>query len=330
MAMEKWCLGLDIGGTKILFTQIIETGKIHYQKKIDTNISQGFDSLFKQILDEIQHIIDASSIKPQAIGIGIAGQINLDESYLKRAPNLNWSNIPIKKIFTELYGVPTVVVNDVRAATWGEWMYGAGRGVQDFLCIMIGTGIGGGIVAQNRLIKGSSGAAGELGHFPIDLAGPLCSCGNKGCLEAIASGWAIAFQAKEAVKENYAKSNKILSLSKGKAENITSKEVLRAALEGDLLAGSIITKAMEAIVAACVGFTNVFNPSRILIAGGLGQALPNLCERIQHGIKSQSLEAVRGVEVLYTELKELGVAIGAASYAMAKTEGPENLQSYHE
>ena len=166
-------------------------------------------------------------------------------------------------------GVPTVVINDVRAATWAEWKYGAGKGVKDLVCIMIGTGIGGGIVNDGKLFIGSSNSAGELGHFPIQLNGPKCTCGNFGCLEALAAGWALAKHAKEAIRQNPNEETAIRELVNGNLEAITAREVIQAALQGDPLGVRIVEKAMEAIVAGCVGYVNALNPERLILAGGL-------------------------------------------------------------
>lgn len=319
MTRKNWNLGIDIGGTKTFFAQIWENGNIGNKKKIETKASRGFDAVFKEILSEIQQFIEQAALPPQSIGLGIAGQIIQNDSYLKRAPNLDWNNIPLQKMVYERFNIPTLIINDVRAATWGEWKYGAGKEVSDLICIMVGTGIGGGIIVQNKLLTGFSGAAGELGHFPIELAGPLCSCGNRGCLEAIAGGWALARQAKEAIVKDRSSGKKILSYVQDNLERISAKEVLIAAQDGDPLALQISTKAEEAIVSACIGFTNVFNPSRILMGGSLGLALPNLCEKIQQGINHLSMDANRGiVQVMPTAFKEGVVAIGAASYAMDK------------
>jgi glucokinase len=319
MTGKKWNLGLDIGGTKILIANILDNGNIVHQNIIATNSAHGFESIFKEIISEVRRCIEIADSLPQTIGIGIAGQIIHDDSYLKRAPNLDWTNIPLQQLVYEQFKVPTVIINDVRAATWGEWMHGAGKGVSDLICIMVGTGIGGGIIVQNRLLTGFSGGAGEVGHVPIELNGPLCSCGNRGCFEAIAGGWAIAHQAKEAIRKDRSAGKKILQYVHDELEHITAKQVLLAAMEGDALAQKIMLRVEEAITAACIGFANIFNPSRILVGGSIGLAVPDLCERIQKGIQQLSMDANRDtVQVMPTQFKGDIVAIGAAGYASDK------------
>lgn len=320
MNSRDWTLGIDIGGTKILLIQVDKSGKVVHQIQIKTQAEKGFDFIYNEILQEITKLIKRVHTKPKAIGIGIAGQVIYEDSYLKGAPNLKWYNLPLKEIMENALGIPVRLINDARAAIWEEWVYGSSQGLSDLVCLMIGTGIGGGIISQNNLITGSCGAAGEIGHFPVDLSGPRCSCGSHGCLEAISSGWAITFHAKEAIRKNKDLGTAILELTQGDIDTISTRQVLLAAQRGDPLAGSLIDRAIEAIVSACIGLSNFLNPSRILIGGGLGLALPHICEKIKHGINSRSLEAVRNLEVLPIEFKENAVALGAAGYAKQKLE----------
>jgi glucokinase len=136
---------------------------------------------------------------PPVGGSGSAGQIDPEHGMVRFAPNLGWHNVPFQSDLAGALGLPVVVTNDVRAATWGEWLHGAGKGCNDLVCLFIGTGIGGGVVSGGKMLSGCSNTAGEVGHMIINLHGPPCSCGSRGCFEALAGGWAIARQAREAV-----------------------------------------------------------------------------------------------------------------------------------
>ena len=227
----------------------------------------------------------------------MAGQVLPGDGIVKFAPNLAWHNVDLKAAIRNELNIPVVVLNDVRAGTWGEWKFGGGKGVEDIVCLMIGTGIGGGAVIGGKLMSGVNNSAGELGHFTVELKGPKCTCGNIGCLESLAAGWAIA-------KQGNAKS---------------AKEVLRSAEQGDKPAKLIIENAIEAIVAGCVGYANVFNPSRLILGGGLGLALPNLLERVEQGVKERALTtASEKLQVVPATLMNRAPVIGAASYALFK------------
>lgn len=316
MDHESWCLGIDIGATKVLIAKVLLNGQVSQQFIVETYRTDTFEAGFEQISSHIDSCLETSKYPPEAIGIGIAGQLAHDNSFLTIAPNLNWSNIPLQQIASERFRMPVHVINDVRAATWCEWKLGAGRDVSDLVCIMIGTGIGGGVISQGTLLTGFAGAAGELGHFPIDLHGPMCSCGHRGCFETVASGWAVASKAKAALREDAARGLHLMSLVGGNIDKVTAKEVLTAAHQGDELSQTIMQFAEQAIISACIGYANVFNPAVILIGGGLGWAMPNLCEHIQGGICRYSMGANRdGVKVQATAFKDSIVAVGAACYA---------------
>jgi glucokinase len=315
MLMNKpWSAGVDIGGTKIIVASVNQKGEILEKNQIPTHVHEGHQAVQNEILAEIRLLEQKMGSRPQAVGVGMAGQILPKTGLVKFAPNLHWNNVPLQSTIEQETGVKTTVINDVRAATWGEWKHGAGRGCDDVVCLMIGTGLGGGVISQGRLLVGATNSAGELGHFPIQLNGPLCTCGNRGCLEAFVSGWAIAKHAKEAYR--IAKHPMVY----GKAiDQLTTKEVLEAAGRGDAIAQGIIEQAIEAFVMGCIGYVNAFNPARLILGGGLGLALPNLVEKVQAGVKERALKAAsENLEVVKAQLAYEAVAIGAASFAFEK------------
>jgi glucokinase len=299
MADNQCGIGIDIGGTKIVIALVSEVGKILDQKVFPTNPQQGANAIINHVVQEAEKLKSNASNQPKTIGIGVAGQILLDGT-VKFAPNLGWREVPLKSLISDAVKMPVWVMNDVRAATWGEWKHGSGKGFDDILCLMIGTGIGGGAIIGGRLMTGANNGAGEVGHFPIELNGAKCTCGNTGCLETLASGWGIEKLAKQA------------SLNAS-----TARDVLKLAEQGDQISLGIIEKAIAAITAACIGYTNVFNPARLIIGGGLGLALPQLLERIESEIKARAFEAVsEKLKVVHSSLMQDAVAIGAAAFAI--------------
>jgi glucokinase len=307
MCFNRHFIGIDIGGSKTIIAVVSEEGEVLNQKFFLTDVKSGPLKIIKNLIHEIKGLQTESKKKIQAIGIGIAGQVLLPEGIVKFAPNLYWHLVPLKGSIEEALNLPTVVMNDVRAATWGECKFGAGKGFDDILCLMIGTGIGGGVITRGTLLEGSNNSAGELGHFPLEFNGPKCTCGNNGCLEALAGGWAIAKRAKEVFS---------LDLNAPYVNNISAKDVLELLEKGDSRAAKIIDAAIRAIVVGCIGYVNVFNPSLLIIGGGLGLALPNLISHIEKGVREKCLGAAsEKLKIVKTSLLENAVTIGSAAFS---------------
>ncbi len=232
------------------------------------------------------------------------------------APNLKWHDFPLKDNIEKALKIPTRIVNDVRAITLGEWLYGGGRGCRDLLCVFIGTGIGGGVVSGGQLLTGCSNTFGEIGHLTIDYDGPLCTCGKMGCLEALAGGWGIAARAKEAIEANQQReaSQVILQLAYGNLKDVTAKNVIEAYYQKDPMAEKIIAKAKTALIAGLASLINAYNPCRLILGGGLIEGMPEMIEMIYQGVKKIALKAAtQSLDVIKAELgKEIGV-IGAAA-----------------
>jgi glucokinase len=213
--------------------------------------------------------------------------------------------------------LPVAVANDVRAATWGEWLHGAGRGCDDLVCLFVGTGIGGGVVSGGHMMAGSSNAAGELGHVTVDLHGPPCHCGNTGCLEALASGWAIARRARQAIAADPSAGASLLDRAGGQPDAVTAKIVAQAAHAGDPLARQLIDEVATALIAGSVSFVNAFNPSRLILGGGVIEGLPELVQRVAQGVRQLALAAASTpLHVLPAQLHGDAGVVGAAALAM--------------
>jgi glucokinase len=199
----------------------------------------------------------------------------------------------------------------------GEWLYGAGRGYDDLVCVFVGTGIGGGIVSDGKVISGCGNAAGEVGHMTIDLRGPVCTCGKRGCWEALAGGWAIARRAQEAMRSASDPESLILELAGGKPENITAKTVSKALQVGDPLAREIVEDVVAALIAGAVNLVNIINPCRLIIGGGVIEGMPMLLERIQEGVQKYALRAVtEKLKIVPSVLGSDAGIVGAAALAL--------------
>jgi len=270
-----------------------------------------------QFLKDISHKIALLSEKhtgsvPKYLGIGAAGIVDQRSGTIIYAPNLGWKDVHLGKIFSIELGIPVTVVNDLTAITVGEWRYGAARGYDDFVCIFVGTGIGGGIVCDGKLVSGSGGSAGEIGHIITHSGGRLCSCGNRGCLEAYAGGWAIAERAKELVRKNPSQGELIASRA-GSIDKITAAHVAEAAGLGDKLAEQILDVSIAYLGDGIISVLNILNPAIVVLGGGVMMGLPNAIDRIQKAVDSKSLTNMsKKAKVVMNELGDMAGVIGAA------------------
>ncbi|MEE8401551.1 MAG: ROK family protein, partial [Candidatus Hydrothermarchaeaceae archaeon] len=197
--------------------------------------------------------------------------------------------------------------NDVRAATYGEWQHGSGKGVDDMVVIFVGTGIGGGVVSGGRILEGCYNTGGELGHTMLVSGGRKCRCPNRGCLEAYSGGWAIAERAKEAVSENPAQGETLKTLGGG-TKNITAATVSQAYGEGDILAKRLVEETGKYLASGVVGIVNAFSPCLLAFGGGVIEGLPVLINAVEKTIRKRALTP--GSEKLKVVKGELGVKAG--------------------
>jgi glucokinase len=312
----RHAIGVDLGGTKIELGIVDETGHIHEHRRLETLVQEGPEAVEEQILKSIHLLRQENQVPLFGIGIGVAGQIQAETGLVLFAPNLKWHHFPLQANIERALKIPTRIVNDVRAITLGEWLYGAGKGCQDLLCIFVGTGIGGGVVSGGRLLTGCSNTLGEVGHMTIDFEGPMCTCGKRGCWEAFAGGWGIAARAKEAIEaEGRGKTSQgILSLAGGQLDAVTAKVVVEAYRQKDPLAEEIMEQAQKALIVGFASLINLYNPCRLILGGGLMDGLPEMISMIEKGIRETALKAAtQSLEIMPARLgKEVGV-IGSAA-----------------
>lgn len=323
MTEYPWAIGVDIGGTKIEMSIIDSNGQVVERLRKSTDVHGGYAAIEKQIVEGVTELKKKKESKPVGVGVGVAGQIDSERGIVHFAPNIpNFQNLPLQEHLSNQFNLPVAVLNDVRAATWGEWMHGAGKGCDDFVCIFLGTGIGSGIVSNGQMLKGYTNSAGEIGHMTIDLYGPSCTCGNRGCFEALAGGWAIGRSAKEAVLSSPVAAKPLLQLVQGDEEALTAKIVIEAAKKGDPLAQELIDKVFEAIVAGSVSVINAFNPKRLIFGGGLADGLAVVVDVVDAAVRGRALKvATDSLEIVPAQLGNQAGVIGAASYVMHQMKG---------
>ncbi len=313
---DSLCIGLDLGGTKLAGALVASDGSIVESTRKLSRPEEGTEQVLEVIVEAVDELVAlAHGRSVLGVGIGVAGQVDPDTGAVRSAPNLMFKDFQLRARVEERIRLPVAVLNDVQAVTYGEWTHGAGRGVDDLVCIFVGTGVGGGVVADGHLVRGSTGSAGEVGHMTVDLHGPLCRCGTTGCVEAYAGGWAIAERARAAVQKDPQLGAAMLAFHNGDPAGIVAATVSSAAAAGDILALRIVQEAGEALGAGAASIINGFNPSVIVLGGGVIEGMPNLFPIVEGELRRRALAAAAAQSTLV--LPALGGqagAIGAATW----------------
>ena len=305
-------IGIDVGGTNVKIALVSDKGKIIYSNSIPTRAEMGYEYTINSMKDAVRDLLKETKMKPsdiEGMGFGFPGQIDCKNGVVRLAPNIpGWVNIPIANIMEKEFGVSTRVDNDVRTATLGELNYGAGVGCENLVCITVGTGIGSGLVVNGKLVRGANNAAGEIGHIKLtNEGGPLCGCGDRGCLEAYASGPSIVALAEEYIKGG--KSTKYRELAN---PDITPYIVAVAAKEGDPVAKQIFRIMGEYIGMGLTSVVNLLNPEKIIIGGGVAEAGDILFNPIKETIAKRAMTIQREVEIVPAQLGNTAGVIGAS------------------
>ena len=307
--------GVDLGGTKVEMALVDEAGRAVHTHRRATRPEDGPERLIADVSDGVKALVHEAGQPAQALGVGVAGQIERATGSVSFAPNLGWTNVPFKAILQKALDVPVVVTNDVRAATWGEWRHGSGSGTDDMVCIFVGTGVGGGVVTGGRVIEGHGNAAGELGHITIVAGGRQCRCRNRGCLEAYVGGWAIAERAQEAAGADPQAGRELIHLAGG-VDRVSAATVSEAYAAGDRLARDLVDETGRYLADGVVGIVNVFNPRLLVMGGGVVEGIPHLASRLEPAVRARALPAVlESLRIATAELGGKAGVVGAAALA---------------
>ncbi|HOM26628.1 MAG TPA: ROK family protein [bacterium] len=296
----KKAIGIDIGGTYIKAGLVNESGKILKKQQFPTLAEKNDREV---VLYQIEKSIEfAYEEEVEGIGIGTPGVVD-DQGIVYEAPNLpSWDNLNLKKIFEDKFKKKVVVENDVNTIAWGEYLFGAGKGSNTMICITLGTGLGGGIVKDGKLLRGGKYSAIEIGHITIDYKGPKCKCGNIGCIERFVGRDYIVERAIKGIKEG--KKTKIYELVNGDLQKITPKTISEAYNLGDEFAESIWIDVGVCLGAMFTSLVNLLNPDVIVIGGGISQAGKILFDTVEKTIKE------RAMKILTQNLKVLPAGLG--------------------
>lgn len=316
--MHKYIIGIDLGGTNLKAGIVDRSGNILHRFSIKTNASAESCVISQQICELIAEIIKNARIeKSEIIGIGLGspGLIDKKGETILFSPNLpKWRNIPIKNNISEKFGLPCVLENDANAAAWGEKWIGAGKNANSLVMLTLGTGIGGGIIIDNKLWRGMNNVAAEIGHMSIQTDGPQCNCGNYGCIEVYASATGMARRFRELLESGKASSLK-------KEDEITAKRINEAAVQGDEAALSIIEETGFYLGIAIVNIIHILNPEVVVLAGGLIGAGELLMNPIKQIIEKRALKAsYKDTKIVFSRLGTDAGIIGAAGCLLKELE----------
>lgn len=310
-------LGIDLGGTKtagILYHQ----GEVVERHRSTTDITSS-ETVIQGIVNACASLLEsarARGIKVDSIGLGIAGFIDFERGVVTDAPNHPLHDAPVRDILQESFNVPVLVDNDANVAALAEAKLGAGKGSRYLVHLTLGTGIGGGIVIDGEVYRGAQGAAAELGHMIIDENGPICNCGARGCLEALASGVAIYKRVEELSWTK--KRSPMLDEFRADPLSFRAEAVGRHASEGDELALSILRAAGKHLGVGITSIINIFNPDVVTLSGGLLGCFPFMEDEMRMTIDGMAIPISRKhARILTTTLGEDGGTLGAALLALS-------------
>ena len=312
--MKNYIIGIDIGGSYIKSGIVKYDGEIVASMKIPTPMSVGVGSMenvFKTIAARLTEQAGITKENTIGVGVGSAGAVDSSLGEVCFAANLTMERFPLASVAEEALGLPVKVANDANCACLGEWKFGSGKNFSDMILVTLGTGVGGGIIVDNKLLTGNRGAGGEIGHMLLCKGGRQCSCGRKGCFEAYVSGGALVSQTIEAMqKDRKTKLWKIMDESK----MITPKLIFDMSRE-DKLAKKIVGDYIVNLAEGLVDLGNIFRPQAIIIGGGLSAQGDYLIAPVREYVNGHlfAKDTTPQVEILQAKLGNNAGVIGAAS-----------------
>ena len=307
-------LALDIGGTKLAAGIVDSDGNVLARAEVPTLATEGVERVLDRIIRLGKVVLSAPGISGRAIqriGIGCAGPIDRQAGLVLNPPNLpGWMRVPLVEHVEKALGYPAVLENDANAAALGEFRYGAGKGANSLVYLTVSTGIGGGIILDGKLWHGLKDGAGEVGHMTLVPDGPVCGCGNRGCLEALASGPSIARRAREALTTR--RPSRLRDV-----QELSAADVARLAQEGDALAAEVWTATVEYLALGVAAVVTIIAPERVVIGGGVANAGDFLFEPLRREVRHRvKLVAVASLPILPAALgADVGI-LGAAAVAL--------------
>lgn len=307
-------VAVDLGATRFRVALVGRQGDLHAHAVYDTDAAAGPDAILARIGQAVRHAVAAAPAGSRVVGVGIVapGPIDPSRGLIYTAPNLpGWDNLPLADRLAALCHLPVRAGNDANLAALGEHRFGAGRGVSHMIYLTVSTGVGGGIIVDDRLLLGARGVAGEPGHMTIDLAGRRCNCGNYGCLETLASGTAIAREAAAALAAGRP------SALGAPQTTPTAAAVAAAALAGDPLAVEVMERAARAMGVGIVNLLHLFDPRLVVVGGGVSHSGETWWGALRAEVERRAMPIYRqGLQIVPAALGDDAGLYGAAAMVL--------------
>ncbi|HUU91486.1 MAG TPA: ROK family protein [Phycisphaerae bacterium] len=313
--MTKRYVGIDLGGTNLKLGLVSADGQILDQLTTPTEADGGPEHVLQRMAQAVRDLSAQAGIElgsVAAVGVGAPGPVHWDAGVVLFAPNLKgWVNVPVRDTLGEKLGMPVNLENDANAAAYGEFRCGAGRNVNNLFLLTLGTGIGGGIILDGRLFRGTTDTGAELGHIVIQHGGRVCGCGRKGCLEAYASATAVVGRFREALDAGN-------SSGLAAKKKVTCEDIFVAAAEGDDLAARIVEETAEYLAVGITSILHVLNPEMVVLTGGMMAAGDAFLERVRHHVHETAFESAwKACQIRWSTLGGDAGILGAALAAEA-------------
>ena len=269
-----YAIGIDLGATFVKIGLVDNRGKVYFRRKIKTPLGADKTLLIDSIVNNVKDIIKESGKAVSGIGIGVPGPVDSKKGIVHYFPNIKgWKEVPLKAMLEKKLGLTVMLDNDVNAMSLGEFVFGAGKGSRNIVCLTLGTGVGGGIIIDSKLYRGGSMTAGEIGHMPINETGPICNCGGIACLERYIGNRYILERAEKIF-----------------GNSVTLERVSELAGLGDKKALAIWTDVAEKLSVALSQVVNLLNPDKIVIGGGVSKAGPFILNPLKKEIRKRAMK----------------------------------------
>ncbi len=281
-------IGVDLGGTNIAVGVVDDNYKIVGRGKVKTNAPRPAEEIFDDIAKAIRLAVDDAGLTMDdiaSVGIGTPGSVNKEAGTIEFSNNLNFNNVPAKRMLEERVGKSCVFENDANAAALGEAYAGAGNGVKNLVAVTLGTGVGSGIIVGGKVLGGTNDAAGEMGHTTIVVDGEQCNCGRKGCWERYASATALISQTKAKMQE--CPDSKMWELSEGSLDNVSGRTAFNAMYAGDEAGKQVVDQYIKYVAVGVTNIVNTFQPDVICIGGGISNEGDNLLDPIRDFVERE-------------------------------------------
>jgi len=312
-----YAIASDLGATNLRIGLVSMKGQLEQKIELETP-QDNPDEVINLIVNAVSRL-DIKNKAVSGIGVGIGGLVDFDNGKVLYAPNFTFKNIYLKEILSSKFKLPVFIDNDANTAALGEKVFGSGKNIDNMVLLTLGSGIGGGIIIDGQIYRGSSGVAGEIGHMIIQIGGPKCMCGNEGDLESLASGRALDREARKAVRNS--KDSLMFKLADGNIERVNGILVTKAALQGDELANKLISQHAQKLAVGLANVVNIFDPELIVLSGGMSETGNLLLSPAKKALKNLIFADIKNVtKIVFGDLGPEAGILGAAALVFKQLE----------